>query len=215
MIEASSKPSVGTPPVRIFFLLYAQGRGSRSYNNTLGRDYSDHVSHVAAPLLSTAGVTNVAGSGGAALSLSGLGFRSSGATPTAVSGGVVCGTAAWTSMTSVLCATASKEGNDVAMTVSGVSSTMLVEFSYDGACAYHIGLVLSSFFRPLLGVCSSGPDRSPSRQRGAVGYERGDPSRPQLRGNGGHAHRRHWRRPLQHRVLDIGDGGGVRGGGSF
>jgi hypothetical protein len=49
----------------------------------------------------------------------------------------VCGSAAWTSVTTVLCAPAAYRGSDVrtAMSVSAVAGTLMGQFSFDGAHA--------------------------------------------------------------------------------
>ena len=89
----------------------------------------------AAPVVSFLRELNAAGTAAWSVTVSGIDFGASDASPTARLGATSCPTAAWASSTSVVCFVAPGEGprKDAAMTVEGVVGTRTRAFSYDGA----------------------------------------------------------------------------------
>ena len=81
---------------------------------------------------------NVGATGGGTITIGGLGFGGLVVTPSATLGvGDMCGSAAWTSATTVACGPAGYAGSAVrtAVSVSAVAATLVAMFSFDGACA--------------------------------------------------------------------------------
>lgn len=95
----------------------------------------------AAPVFSTLQPKNTIGSGDESVTISGLNFGAYSFTPTvAHSGEILCGTASWTSGTSVACLLAVVTSNPDALLVmvSTVAGTRLRPFSFDGPLASSI-----------------------------------------------------------------------------
>ena len=93
-----------------------------------------------APVVSTVS-TNAAPSGGGSVTISGLSFGVVGPTATAsLTAADVCGSSAWTSATTVVCAPQAFGGSAVvrtAVSVSGVAGTLAGQLSFDGAIRRH------------------------------------------------------------------------------
>ena len=96
----------------------------------------------AAPVVS-ATTANAAPTAGGTVTISGLSFGAAGASVTAsLTAADTCGSSAWTSATTVVCAPQAYGGTGgvrTAVSVSGVAGTLTVKFSFDGACATFIG----------------------------------------------------------------------------
>ena len=98
----------------------------------------------AAPVVSTVSA-NAAPSGGGTVTIGGLSFGVAGPTATAsLTAADVCGSSAWTSATTVVCAAQAYGGTAVLRTlvsVSGVAGTLPGQFTFDGtsACGAAIG----------------------------------------------------------------------------
>ena len=93
------------------------------------------LSMVAAPSVSFIAETNLPGTAGFSVTVSGIGFGTLGTTPSARVGLSACGTASWASASSVVCQLTAGDSlaRDVAVTVAGVAGTRTAVFSYDGA----------------------------------------------------------------------------------
>ena len=87
------------------------------------------------------GPSNVAPTGGASATLSGLNFNSIDLTPTAMLGVSICSSTSWTSATMLACALVSYRGGtaQIGVTVNTVVGTGLGSLSFDGAHADRIG----------------------------------------------------------------------------
>ena len=86
--------------------------------------------------MSTSSPPNAGVTAGGSVTISGLHFGGLVVTPTAsLAAADVCGSAAWTSATMVLCAPAAYGGSAVrtAVSVSAVVGTLTGQFSFDGA----------------------------------------------------------------------------------
>ena len=79
---------------------------------------------------------NIGATGGGTITIGGLGFGGLVVTPSATLGvGDMCGSAAWTSATTVACGPAGYGGSAVrtAVSVGAVVGTLVAMFSFDGA----------------------------------------------------------------------------------
>ena len=87
----------------------------------------------AAPVVSFEQAENGASTAGWSVTVSGIDFSPSNATPSARVGLSTCGTTAWASSTSVLCFSPAGEGGAFAVvaTVAGVAGTRTAAFSFD------------------------------------------------------------------------------------
>jgi hypothetical protein len=87
------------------------------------------------------GPSNVAPTGGASATLSGLNFNSIDLTPTAMFGVSVCSSTSWISPTMLACALVSYGGGtaQIGVTVNNVVGTGLGSLSFDGAHADCLG----------------------------------------------------------------------------
>jgi hypothetical protein len=92
------------------------------------------VGRVAAPVVSFPAEANSAVTSGYSVTVSGMNFAASATTPTLTIGRSSCATAAWTSVSSVVCMLSMGEGvsHELRMTVSGVVGCCTSGFSYDG-----------------------------------------------------------------------------------
>ena len=93
---------------------------------------------VAAPCVSMSSPSNVGATGGGTITIGGLGFGGLVVTPSASLGvGDMCGSAAWTSATTVACGPAAYAGSAVrtAVSVSEVAGTLTGLFSFDSTDA--------------------------------------------------------------------------------
>ena len=86
--------------------------------------------------------SNIAPTGGASATISGLNFNSIDLTATALLGVSVCSSASWSTATMVVCAPASYRGGTarIGVIVNSVFGTGLGAFSFDGAHADRLGL---------------------------------------------------------------------------
>ena len=94
---------------------------------------------VAAPCVSVSSPPNVGATGGGTITIGGLGFGGLVVTPSATLGvGDMCGSAAWTSATTVACGPAGNVGSAVrtAVSVSAVAGTLVAMFSFDSTEAH-------------------------------------------------------------------------------
>jgi len=91
---------------------------------------------LAAPVVSFTSGENIAGSDGGLVTVTGLDFRSSDLTASVGLGSQGCGTASWSSGTSVVCAASAGTGSGAAavVTVGGVVGTRTGGFTFDGQC---------------------------------------------------------------------------------
>ena len=92
--------------------------------------------------MTCAGPSNIAPTGGASMSISGLSFNSIDASPSAsLELSVECSSASWTSATMVTCAPTYYRGGTarIGMTLSTVVGTDVGSFSFDGAHADRFG----------------------------------------------------------------------------
>ena len=97
-----------------------------------------HIALAKAPAVSYLGVGNNARTMVATVSVAGLSFGQSDSTPSGRIDGVACGTAAWTSGTSVMCrelSAASSASTEV--TVGGLAGTRYPAFTFDCFLSRH------------------------------------------------------------------------------
>ena len=102
---------------------------------------------VAAPCVSMSSPSNVGATGGATITIGGLGFGGLVVTPSASLGVAdMCGSTAWTSTTTVACGPAAYVGSAVrtAVSVSAVAGTLTGQFSFDSmdACMLSSGSLI-------------------------------------------------------------------------
>ena len=93
---------------------------------------------VPAPCVSLSSPPNAGVTAGGSVTISGLNFGGLVVTPTSsLAAADVCGSAAWTSVTTVLCAPAAYGGSAVrtAVSVSAVAGTLMGQFCFDGVHA--------------------------------------------------------------------------------
>ena len=110
-------------------------RGRRRIGSFVARIAALWVA-VAAPCVSMSSPSNVGATGGGTITIGGLGFGGLVVTPSASLGvGDMCGSAAWTSVTTVACGAAGYSGSAVrtAVSVSAVVGTLTGMFSFDGS----------------------------------------------------------------------------------
>ncbi len=115
---------------------------------------------VAAPCVSMSSPSNVGATGGGTITISGLGFGGLVVTPSAsLAVADMCGSATWTSATTVACGPAAYGGSAVrtAVSVSAVAGTLIGQFSFDGGPAASFPVVLAWACAPI----SDGPVFAP------------------------------------------------------
>ena len=107
-----------------------------------------------APAVSGSGPSNIAPTGGASATISGLNFNSIDLTATALLGVSFCSSASWSTATMVVCAPASYRGGtaQIGVTLNRVVGTGVGSLSYDGAQVTHLGQSSEAhrFLQPLL-----------------------------------------------------------------
>ena len=90
--------------------------------------------HAVAPVVSYLGVDNNALTMAGSVTVAGLSFGQSDATPSSRIDGVACGTVAWTSLSSILCRELSAPSSvTTEMTVGGLVGTRYPAFTFDCA----------------------------------------------------------------------------------
>ena len=131
-------------------------RGRRHPHDAQLRRYADflratpplaacaHSLFCAAPVVSAASA-NAVPSGGSTVTIGGLSFGTDGRPPTAsLTASDACGSSAWTSATTVVCAPQAHVGTawmQTAVSVSAVAGTVLGQFSFDGTGAWLAAVV--------------------------------------------------------------------------
>ncbi len=110
----------------------------RCYDAARVPSYAVWIVATAAPVTSTT-TANAAPSAGGTVTIGGLSFGAAGASVTAsLTAADTCGSSAWTSETTVVCAPQAYGGTGgvrTALSLSAVVGTVLGQFSFDGTCA--------------------------------------------------------------------------------